>query len=503
MARFSAVARRLNEIAVKHYLPTIRDASGQIPLQNNMVFPISGNPEWDHYQKSVKVDHIINERHKLSGSYNNKYAPRLILDAGGLWDTNELYGGPLAKARRRPDYGWFARSAHDWTVGPRLLNNLTLSFNRRGNPEKVLEADNRSRTRPGHQGTDELRISGGELGRRPDHRAGAARLPELQLPRRQRVGLSDTVSFSRGRHFLKIGMDIRYNQQNRRQLPASSFNFAARATAIPNEAISGTQTGYAFASYLLGIVDSASLSDPVGLGGRRRYYAAFIQDDFKVSSRLTLNLGLRWNLQPPVFETADRLSSWNPAKTDPISGLPGAYDFRGRLPRVHGTAATSERRAGPISDRGSASHGACATLRSCAGAYGIIYEGDSPNGYNAIPLGKPTSVAWGGTYQLASNPVTPWTGMFNWDQGFPNDNFVPGSFDPSWGNFSRPGMIDPSYGKTPYIQQWNLNVQRELPSRFVLDLGYVGNKGTRLRNGDLVRLNQLQPALLDAVRHPV
>jgi hypothetical protein len=42
--RFSEVSQRLNAIAVKHYLPTIRDASGQIPLQNNMVFPISGNP---------------------------------------------------------------------------------------------------------------------------------------------------------------------------------------------------------------------------------------------------------------------------------------------------------------------------------------------------------------------------------------------------------------------------------------------------------------------------
>ena len=140
-SRFSQVSQRLNAIAVQHYLPTIRDASGQIPLQNNMVFPSSGNPEWDHYQRSVKIDHIVNESHRFSGAYNNKYAPRLILDAGGLWDTNELYGGPLAKARRRPDYGWFARFS---STGPRRRgssNTLTLAYNRRGNPEKVLEAE--------------------------------------------------------------------------------------------------------------------------------------------------------------------------------------------------------------------------------------------------------------------------------------------------------------------------------------------------------------------------
>ncbi|MEJ7606095.1 MAG: hypothetical protein WKF37_07470 [Bryobacteraceae bacterium] len=130
------------------------------------------------------------------------------------------------------------------------------------------------------------------------------------------------------------------------------------------------------------------------------------------------------------------------------------------------------------------------------GAYGIMYEGDSPNGYNAVPLGKASSVAWGGTYPLASNAVTPWTGIFNWDTGFPADRFAPAAYDQSWGNLQRPGMIDPLYGQTPYIQNWNLNIQRELPGRFVLDLGYVGNKGTRLRNGDLVRLNQLPASVL-------
>ncbi len=130
------------------------------------------------------------------------------------------------------------------------------------------------------------------------------------------------------------------------------------------------------------------------------------------------------------------------------------------------------------------------------GAYGIMYEGDPPNGYNAVPLGKPSSVAWGGTYQLAADPVQPWAGIFHWDNGFPNNRFQPAGFDRSWGNLSRPGMIDPDYGRTPYIQNVTFNIQRELPGKFVLDLGYVGNKATRLRIGELRRINQLPTSVL-------
>ena len=131
------------------------------------------------------------------------------------------------------------------------------------------------------------------------------------------------------------------------------------------------------------------------------------------------------------------------------------------------------------------------------GAYGILYDADSFNGYNPTPLGKPTSTAWGGTYSLGSNPLQAWAGIFNWDNGIPSDVYSPAGLDPSWGNKNRPGMIDPGYGRTPYIQQWNVHIQRELPRRLVFEAGYVGTKGTGLRVGELARINQLPVRALD------
>ena len=495
VSRFSQVARNLNAIATKSYLPTITGSDGLVRLQNNQVFPVSGNPELDHKQYSIKFDHMLSTVHKITGSYNYKSAPRFILDAAGMWDPNNIYGGPLAKTRRRPDDGGFSRLSHDWTISPRILNTFTLNYNRRGNPERILEAD-----------TDGAKILGiknlSTLGY-PAINWGGGPFVSLEQPGFQNVsfradqttGFVDTFSFSRGRHFLKAGFDLRLNQQNRIQTPSASFTFSARATSIPNEVFSSTQTGYSFASYLLGIVDSAGLSDPVTLGGRRHYYGAFIQDDFKVTRNLTINLGLRWEFQPPVFEVADRLSSWNPTKIDPKSGLPGAYDFAGSCTACTGQSYFGKRDWKDFGPRFGFSWRALPKV-VVRGAYGIMYEGDPPDGYNAVPLGKPNSVAWGGTYALSSDPVRPWAGIFNWDNGFPTNRFQPAAFDVSWGNLNRPGMFDANYGLSPYIQNWNFNIQTELPSHFRLDLGYVGNKATRLRIGELQRINQLPASVL-------
>ena len=495
VSRFSAVSQRLNSIASSRYLPSVRDAAGNVPLVNNSRFPVSQTLVWDNPVFSLKGDHIINDAHKISGSYTRVAQTRSLLAIGGPWDPSDTNGGPLSVAWGQAVTTHLGRLAHDWTISPRVLNHFTAFFNRQYGITHNLHSD--------VDGAKNLGIKGLSTIGYPAINWGSGPFVSLVSPGDTTYagsadnawGFLNTTSFFRGRHFMKAGFEIRHNFYNTFATQGGAFNFNARATAIPNETFSGNLTGYSFASYLLGIVDSAGLSDPISLGGRKFSAAAFFNDDFKVNKRLTLQLGLRWDFQPPFFEAADRLSSWNPAKTDPVSGLPGAYDFAGNCQGCTGSRYFGTRDFQAFGPRIGFAFRAAENL-TLRGAYGIYYEADVFNGFNATPLGKATNVQWGGTWALSSDPVEPWRGIFNWDNGFPANRYVPPFYDVSWGNRNRPGMIDPNYGKAPYMQQWNFNVQRELAKKLIVDIGYVGSKGTRLRNGALAQLNQLAPSLL-------
>jgi hypothetical protein len=232
----------------------------------------------------------------------------------------------------------------------------------------------------------------------------------------------------------------------------------------------------------------------VGLGGRRQYWAAFFQDDFKVTRTLTLNLGMRWDFQPPYYEVADRMASWNLTKIDPQSGLPGAYDFAGSCQVCTGQRYFGSRSFNDFGPRFGLAWQA-ADKWVVRAAYGIFYEADNNNSYSAI--NGASSFAWAGSYLLAADPVTPYKGIFNWDNGFPTNTYVPPQFNVSYANLGgSPSKIDDRYGDPGYVQQWNFNVQRRLPGRMLVDFGYVGNKGTGLKNTALGRYNQLPASVL-------
>ncbi len=233
-------------------------------------------------------------------------------------------------------------------------------------------------------------------------------------------GWSDTFSFSKGRHFLKVGFENRRNHAAARGNPGVGLQLRGNRDSHPQRSFlrqhDRTRVCLVPARNRL----QRLLERPGNLGRTALLLGRFFQDDFKASSTLTLNLGLRWDYNASGIEVAGRMSSWNPAKLDPLSGLPGAYDFAGSCSICTGQRYFGRKDFNNFGPRFGFAWQVRPTF-TIRGAYGIMYEGDDFNASTGTPhWDKGNWLAWGGTYNLAASPINPWQGLFNWDNGLPH-----------------------------------------------------------------------------------
>ncbi len=143
--------------------------------------------------------------------------------------------------------------------------------------------------------------------------------------------LQPSVTMVRGRHLFKTGGDLRLLRGNyfRNTAPAGSFSFGVNETGGPNAATPTNTTGFGLASMLVGF-GSGSLANNTGVSIQNVYYGLYFQDDFRMSSKLTLNLGIRWEYETPRTERYDRTTrGWGYDKASPLQ-VPG-LSLRGGL----------------------------------------------------------------------------------------------------------------------------------------------------------------------------
>ena len=202
-----------------------------------------------------------------------------------------------------------------------------------------------------------------------------------------------------------------------------------------------------------------------------------------------------------LFRSHDRIDSWNPTKIDPLVNLPGAYDFAGKCSGCNGKRNFGKRDFNNFGPRIGFAWQAFKDF-TVRGAYTITYVGDdsgtalgSTPGFTTGGMGP--DIVGAGLYDLAPNALYPWQALFNWDDGFPLHRFFPATMNLSYADtIGDAQMVDLRYGTTPYIQQWNLNLQKQLPGKVLVDVGYIGNKGTKLRYPGLERLNQTPASVI-------
>jgi hypothetical protein len=292
------------------------------------------------------------------------------------------------------------------------------------------------------------------------------------------------LTWVHGKHEFKMGWEYRRPQTFAHDLAGTNGTYIFARNETANPAATGT-TGNSFASFLLGLPDSANAAaTPVQNADiTYQYYAGYFQDNWRVNPRLTLNLGLRYEV--PINWTAPTMGSVSLTTPNPAANnFPGAYVFAGSGPNRLGVTRFWPNDYTNVGPRAGFAY-QLTQKTVLRGGFGIFYEATS-NGGCGCTLGA------NGSFAQVSDGVT---APFQWDSGIPKPpGYQPPPFlGPSVGNNLAVDYMGPTFGKAPRIYNWSFGVQREI-AKFMIEVDYAGNRGHGLNS--TVDLNQVNPSYL-------
>jgi hypothetical protein len=437
-------------------------------------------------QYTTKLDFALSDKNHISGSFshrkNDRIAgdpiPRFPLPFTSQGAFNQLFKSILIRVQ------------DDYTISPRLLNHFNVGFTR-------YDVANRNTTDP---------FNTASLGF-PANATQNSAFPRIGFPgygdptnsadprSYQDIGssfftdhildtawhISDSVSFVSGRHSLKFGAEVRPSQFNFRQRidPGGSFNFRHDQTAANFD----PDGGWPIASLITGATEfSFNSTNSIDPQFRQLTQGYFAQDDFKITQRLSLNIGVRYDIPGQRYEARNFYRGFDPKARNPevgrLGAIAGAAGQGGVQSATRTLTNTDHTNFGPRV--GAAySWNNRTVIRGGIGLYyaPIIYGFEGTNelqtgliGYNT-GSGPRTPDGRNARFFLASYPSIPPVA--------PNSQFIGSDVQYFNSNF-----------RTGRTLQYSLDVQRELPYNLVVSVGYVGHHATHLRS-NFERLNGL------------
>lgn len=465
--------------------PVSRNLLGYYPAPNRGAANLAGANNFARNAATIlnlttwttKVDHVINDASRVSF--------RMVLhdfptDTTPAFDSAAADPNGVITDRRA--YSFLVNYIRNF--GSRAVNDFRFNFQPRRFRSETPEFDAGWPTTLGLAG-----VSGSAF---PQITAagfanlGSGNQQRIQTPIRD-THIVDVQSILLRSHSLKFGGEARFgrNVDDLNSLVSGSIAFNAQPTALPSTGAGGNS----FASLMLGLPTSGRVLDTDILDRRASYYALFIQDDWKVSSNFTLNLGLRWETHTPRVDANNRQNSFDTQAINPISGTPGVVTFAGQNglgDRLYdGDYNNFAPRIGiawkPLNGRN-------LLVRS---AYGIYFGPPIP-GSNTASAGFETS----GDFTSPDNGITP---PFLLRNGFPSTARM--VLDAGFGAVvpGQPVRFAPTFigqdRQLGYSQQWNFSLQQELPWSIVGELSYLANVSHKLPAPN-VNINQVATELL-------
>ncbi|MBM3735468.1 MAG: TonB-dependent receptor [Acidobacteria bacterium] len=437
--------------AYRPFVPVVSAPRGSLGPGINLLTPVSTANDWD--QHTLKFDQQLNRAGQFFARYTTNESQNITAAIHPLYRNSP----------RGRQYNIVA--GHNFLFRPNLINEFRGAFSRhkllQGPPEPhpqnfadVLGLRNLlSRSDPAFNSLPAVNLTGFTgLGG-----------PALITQRVNTWSWLDNLTWIRSSHTVKAGFDIRHRMLDIRNIGSTqgSFGFA------------GNFTRSAIGDYLLGIPRTAGAAAPPGPDGVNLspLWQWFVQDDWKVTGDLTLSFGLRYEYAAPFANDRDRRSLFDPTFPGGRLIYPGRADYfvpgRGFIPTERPLA---PRGLVPQDKNNLAPRFGFAwrpfgnTRNSVRGSYGIFYEASNNN--NEVLFGSfnfPHVL----NHSLTNDLTRP---SFVWSNLFP-DQVTVGSVGFSSLDTNLP---------TGYLQQWSLNLQRELRPNLAVELGYMGTKGTKL-----------------------
>lgn len=435
---------------------------------------------------SIKGDYVLSDKHRASFLYSHYYAPAQpnIAAVQGLVSTAWSTTVGISYYRFNDDYSF----------KPNLLNHLNLGFNTR----HLLEDPGNtsfSGVPSGYEAAVQIPgiTSGIKPGKSTEYDTSLVQFGNrVNTDSRSRTtSINEQLAWVRNAHTFKFGFVYLRSIYRRLDCNNCQGEIAFSATATGNPSLNG-QNGSDWAAFLLGLGGNGSVfAYGDDIAQQWPYYAWYAQDDWKVSPKLTVNLGLRYDLNIPKTERARQTSQLSLTTPNPAAGgLPGAMIFAGTGTGRTGLDRFAETRENAFGPRLGIAYQLTPKTVIRAGS-GIYYQPTREDG-NADKGVQ----GFGGLFTSTPDNLAPGISFLT-SQGF--NTFAqavqankPPVINPAIQLFGTPNFYLPSAGRAPYFADWQFSVERSFLSDSILRVTYHATVGNKLLTR-LTTLNQLDP----------
>jgi hypothetical protein len=450
-----------NTIPVSRFDPTAVNIIGKsIPLPNSSGNVYQGQipSPYDTNEFLAKVDHLLTANQRISVSYFETSGRNVVLPTGNMpWSTEQ--------------FTWRQQNANasdTWTLTPNMVNQAWLSYTRNFGgrlniPQESLASFGSAYSVQGTPSLPQITVSGYfTLGQSI---AGPVAGTNYYSAR-------DVLSWTWHRHTFKFGGEIALDKDIQQTLLNNYGVFSFTGAKTANTKAGSAYSGNGFADFLLGLPVTMNQDAPVTAEDNFWYAGAFIQDDFRVNSRLTLNVGLRYDLQTPPTDQHDREDTFIAGQVSKVlTGVPVGMLFPGDPGVTRGTVEAKKLNLAPRLGFAIDPFGDGKT--SIRGGAGLFWGSVSGNEWNSTSNYQPFAV------REQFNNVASLTNPYGL---LPGGDPFPYSYNPQHPEFIYPAGIwgiSPDF-KWPYSYQLNFSVQRQITKDFSMTAAYVGTMSFRL-----------------------